>query len=119
MKIGFRHSVMLFDLLNFFGISGDPLCQSVALCAPGGDVMAFQVSGLSVWVAGGRLSLVCGEESGGRFLMENQNFPNVLWPFSYREGSSQTLPLNSWGELWCVWGRNAIRGSFWIWSPTG
>lgn len=41
----FRHSVLLSVLLNFFGISGDPLCQSAALCAPGGDVMAFHVAG--------------------------------------------------------------------------
>lgn len=61
--------------------------------------MAFHIPGLSVWVAGRRLSLVCGEESGVRLLTENQNIPNVLWPFIYREGSSQTQPLNSRGEL--------------------
>jgi len=62
-------------------------------------MVAFHVAHLSVWVAGGRLSLVCGEGRGGRFLMESQHIPNVLWPFSSREGYSRALPLNSWGEL--------------------
>lgn len=35
-----------------------------------------------------------GEESGWRFLMENQNIPNVQQPLISSKGSSRTLLLN-------------------------